>query len=161
MAGLHSQACPMGLTIRPFEASDRDAVAGMLVDCAAFSDEEVRVALEMVDCRGYLLFVIEEDGAVRGYACIDRTPLTVSTWHLYWICVHPGAQRRGVGTSLQQYIEDFIRSQAGERVVLETSGRPDYERTRRFYERSGYEPAGRIRDYYKPGDDCVLYLKVL
>jgi ribosomal protein S18 acetylase RimI-like enzyme len=161
MAGLHRQAGRMGLTIRPLQASDRGAVAGMLVDCAAFSEEEVRVALEMVDCGGYVLFAVEMDGAVCGYACIDHTPLTMSTWHLYWICVHPRAQRRGVGTSLQQYIEDFIRSQKGERVVLETSGRPDYERTRRFYERAGYKPAGRIRDYYKPGDDCVFYFKVL
>ena len=161
MAGLHPQVARMGLTIRPLEASDRDAVAAMLVDCAAFSEEEVRVALEMVDCGGYVLFAVEVDGAVRGYACIDRTPLTVSTWHLYWICVHPSAQQRGVGTALQRHIEDFIRSQAGERVVLETSGRPGYERTRRFYERAGYEPAGRIPDYYKAGDDCVFYFKAL
>jgi ribosomal protein S18 acetylase RimI-like enzyme len=151
----------MGLTIRPLQASDRAAVAGMLVDCGAFSDEEVRVALEMVDCGGYVLFTAEMDGAVCAYACIDRTPLTLSTWHLYWICVHPRAQRRGVGTALQQYIEDFIRSQAGERVVLETSGRPDYERTRRFYERAGYREAGKIPGYYKPDDDCIYYFKVL
>jgi ribosomal protein S18 acetylase RimI-like enzyme len=161
MAGLHPQAGRMGLTIRPLQASDRAAVAGMLVDCAAFSEEEVRVALEMVDCGGYVLFAVEMDGAVCGYACIDHTPLTVSTWHLYWICVHPRAQRRGVGAALQRHIEDFIRSQAGERVVLETSGRSDYERTRRFYERAGYQQAGKIPGYYKPGDDCIYYFKVL
>ena len=57
MAGLHPQACRMGLTIRPLQASDRDAVVAMLVDCAAFSDEEVRVALELVDCGGYTLLL--------------------------------------------------------------------------------------------------------
>jgi len=151
----------MGLTIRPLQAPDREAVAGMLVDCGAFSGEEVRVALEMVDSGDYTVFVVEQDGAVCGYSCIGRTPLTLTTWHLYWICIHPRAQRRGAGMALQQYVEEFIRSQKGERLVLETSGRADYERTRRFYERAGYQQAGRIPGFYKAGDDCVFYFKLL
>src|SRR5260370_226556 len=161
MAGFHPPACRMGLTIRPFQASDREAVTGPLVDSAAFSEEEVHVAVEMVDSGDYTVFAVELDGAVCGYACIGRTPLTLTTWHLYWICIHPRAQRRGAGTALQQHAEEFIRSQKGERLVLETSGRAGYERTRRFYERGGYQQAGRIPDYYKAGDDCVFYFKVL
>jgi ribosomal protein S18 acetylase RimI-like enzyme len=49
----------------------------------------------------------------------------------------------------------------GERLVLETSGRPDYERSRRFYERAGFTVQGRIPDFYKPGDDCLIYCKIL
>ena len=161
MAGLHPQACRMGLTIRPYQTSDREAVAGMLVDCAAFSQEEVRVALEMVDSGDYTVFVVELDGEVCGYASIGPTPLTLTTWHLYWICIHPRAQRRGAGMALQRHVEEFIRSQKGECLVLETSGRTDYERTRRFYERAGYQQAGRIPDYYKARDDCVFYFKML
>jgi ribosomal protein S18 acetylase RimI-like enzyme len=159
--GLHSQVGRMGLIVRPLQASDREAVARMLDDCAVFSQEEVRVALAMVDSGDYTFFAVELDGAVRGYACIGRTPLTLATWHLYWICIHPGAQRRGAGMALQQHVEEFIRSQKGERLVLETSGRADYERTRRFYERAGYQQAGRIPGYYKAGDDCVFYFKEL
>ena len=161
MAGLHPQACRMGLIIRPFETSDRAAISSLLADSAAFSDEEVRVALEMLDSGDYTVFALEMNGAVSGYACIGRTPLTLTTWHLYWICVHSRVQHRGAGRALQQHVEEFIRSQKGERLVLETSGRPDYERTRRFYDRAGYQQAGRIRDYYKPDDDCVFYFKVL
>lgn len=161
MAGFHPQACRMGLNIRPYEPPDRAAIAGMLSNSAAFSEEEVRVALEMVDSGDYILFVVEENGAVHGYACIGPTPLTLTTWHLYWICIHSHAQRRGDGRALQEHIEEFVRSQKGERLVVETSGRPDYERTRRFYERAGYRRAGCIINYYKPGDDCVFYSKVL
>ena len=60
-----------------------------------------------------------------------------------------------------RYPNWFIRERGGERMVLETSGRPDYERSRRFYEQAGYRAAGRIENYYKPGDDCVFYCKVL
>ena len=44
---------------------------------------------------------------------------------------------------------------------LETSGRPDYEATRRFYRAAGFTEAGRVPDFYKPGDDCVVYYKAL
>jgi len=120
----------------------------------------VRVALEMV-CPDYTLFVAELDGNLCGYACIGPTPFTLATWHLYWIAVHPKVQGRGVGRAIQAYVEQHVIASNGQRLVVETSGRPDYLRSRRFYEASGYSAAGRIADYYKPGDDCVFYCKVL
>ncbi|MGH9900496.1 MAG: GNAT family N-acetyltransferase [Pyrinomonadaceae bacterium] len=147
---------------------DRDAVRDALVAGGAFTEEEVEVALVMVDeglAGGpegdYPLFTVEVDGRVRGYACVGRTPLTASTWHLYWICVHPAAQGAGAGRALQSHLEAFVRARGGERLVVETSGRADYERARRFYRGAGYQEVGLIRDYYKPGDDCLLYCKAL
>jgi ribosomal protein S18 acetylase RimI-like enzyme len=168
MAGFRSQRGGLGMIVREMMPEDRDAVQGLLIDSEAFSQEEVRVALQLVDeglaggCEGdYPLLVAELEGCVCGYVCIGRTPLTRSTWHLYWICVHPRAQRCGIGRALQTRVEEFIRGRGGERIVVETSGRPDYERSRRFYERAGYRVAGRIPGYYKPGDDCVFHYKVL
>ena len=59
----------------------------------------------------------------RPTSCVGKTPLTRGTWHEYWICVHPEAQRKGVGQALQAHAENFVRSRGGERLVLETSGR--------------------------------------
>lgn len=156
------------MTIREIRAADRAGIEDMLVACHAFSDEEVHVALEIVDesiatgpGRFYHTFVGCEGDNVIGYVCAAPTPLTRSTWHVYWLCVHPNGQRRGIATALQKYTEDFIRSQGGKRVVVETSGRADYSGTRTFYESAGYLPAGRIPDYYKPGDDWVVLWKPL
>jgi len=158
----------MGLIIRELVSQDLDAVREMLKDCGAFSSEEVSVALELLNAGlssglegDYPLLAAELDGRVSGYACIGRTPMTQSTWHLYWLCVHPHAQRRGVARTLQAYMEKFIAMRGGERIVAETGGRADYEPARRFYEGAGYRSAGRIGDYYKLGDDCVFYCKVL
>jgi ribosomal protein S18 acetylase RimI-like enzyme len=168
MAGFRVQPAGVGMTIRPMTAGDREDVREMLEMSQAFSHTEVEVALDLVDAGvaagpegDYALLVAEVGGLARGYVCIGRTSFTLSTWHLYWICVHPDAQRCGIGRALQTAAERFMRDRGGERVVLETSGRPDYERSRRFYERAGYRVAGRIADYYKPGDDCVFYYKVL
>ena len=76
------------------------------------------------------MFTAEVDGRFAGYVCVGPTPLTHSTWHLYWICVHPRAQGRGVGRALQAHAEAFVRSRGGERIVLETSASAAYARAR-------------------------------
>jgi ribosomal protein S18 acetylase RimI-like enzyme len=154
----------MLVRIREALAADRSAVERMLRDCAAFNAEEVRVALELFDegpSGGYALLVAEADDAVRGYVCVGQAPLTESTWYVYWICVHPSAQRRGVGQALQHEAEELVRRQGGERLVLETSGRADYHRSRQFYESAGYRSVGRIDDFYRRGDDAIIYVKYL
>jgi ribosomal protein S18 acetylase RimI-like enzyme len=55
----------------------------------------------------------------------------------------------------------MARERGARRVVVETSGRPDYARARRFYEASGYREVGRIADFYADGDSCVFYSKEL
>jgi ribosomal protein S18 acetylase RimI-like enzyme len=151
----------MGLLIRALESSDREDVRGSLVASGAFSEEETRVALELFDDGSYPHFGAEIDGAIRGYVCLDKTPLTLSTWHIYWLCVHPDVQKRGVGRALEAHGVKFAAAGGAGRVVVETSGRPDYAGARRFYVAVGYREAGRIADYYKPGDDCVFYVKAL
>jgi hypothetical protein len=44
-------------------------------------------------------------------------------------------------------------------VCLETSSQGGYSRTRSFYEKAGYLLESRIRDFYKPGDDRLTYVK--
>lgn len=156
------------MLVRELRAADRVAAHEALRACGAFTDEEIEVALEVLDVGvaggldgDYSLFAAEVEGKMRGYVCVGQTPLTKSTWHLYWICVHPSAQGRGVGQSLQARAEEFVRSRGGKRIVLETSGRADYARARHFYRGAGYTEVGRIQDYYKAGDDCVIYCKTL
>lgn len=155
----------MGTIVRPSRADDRAAVDAMLRACAAFTAEEVGVALDLFDEgvreSSYTLFSADEGGRVVGYVCLGRTPLTESTWYVYWLCVDPAVERRGIGRTLQEHAEVFVRTVGGHRMVLETSGRPDYHRARAFYQRLGYRLTGRIADFYRPGDDCLIYVKAI
>ena len=152
------------MTIRELAPADREAVHAMLVDCQAFTDTEVKVALEMVEdgLKGdYTLLAVEIDGKLRAYACLGPAWTTASAWYLYWICVEPSAQASGIGRMLQEAIEDIVGKSGGDRLVVEASGRADNERTRRFYRQAGFAQVGCIPDFYKPGDDCIVYCKVL
>jgi ribosomal protein S18 acetylase RimI-like enzyme len=153
--------------IRPFQPADRDPVAILLRETGAFTADEVDVALEIMDTviehpdqGDYELFVATSDeGAQNGFLCIGPTPLTIGTFDLYWIAVKPSFGRQGIGRSLLEFGEERVRMRGGRLIVAETSSQPSYAGTRAFYEMNGYVAVARIRDFYTPGDDLVIYGK--
>lgn len=87
--------------------------------------------------------------------------MTEGTWNLYLRAVHPDRQGQGHGTLLLRHVEQELRAR-GERVLLvETSGLPNFERTRAFYRKCGFEPEACIRDFYKAGEDKIIFRKAL
>ena len=152
------------MTVRPPTAADRGAVLDALASCGAFSELEIEVAIGMFDeglAGDYTLLGLEAEGSLRGYACIGRASLTERSWYLYWICVHPVFHGRGLGQALQGAVEALVRRSGGDKLVLETSARAQYERSRRFYESAGFSVQGRLVDFYKRGEDCIIYCKAL
>ena len=157
------------LTMRPAVAGDRPAIARLLADAGNFSAEECDVGLEIVDVflgtgatsgmRGdYPTLVAEREGAVVGYATFGRTPMTDSTWHLYFIASDVSIRRVGIGRALCLAMREEVTARGGQRVVLETSGHELYGGTRAFYEGLGFAEEGRIADYYKPGDPVIYFV---
>ena len=97
--------------------------------------------------------------AAAAYYAPER--MTDGTWNLYLLAVHPDHQGQGRGAALVRHVEQDLR-QAGARVLLiETSGVPGFARQRAFYTGLGYHEEARIRDFYEPGDDKVIYWKNL
>ena len=46
-------------------------------------------------------------------------------------------------------------------LLIETSSQETYGGTIQFYEKTGYELVGKIPEYYKPGDDKLIFAKKL
>lgn len=158
----------MRTTIRPMVRKDKSTIMDILGTIREFTAEEVTVAEELIDSyleapstSGYLVFVAEVDSTLTGYVCYGPTPLTKGTWDVYWVAVDPGGQGQGVGKALMTFAENKIRESQGRLAILETSGRPDYDKTRRFHRSLGYEVAARITDFYSPGDDKLIFVKRL
>lgn len=157
------------MAIRDLRAGDRSGIRELVVAAGNFNETEVETAVELVDealakgdASGYLFLVLEvEDGeqALQGYACYGPVPLTVGVYDLYWIVVDPVSQGRGYGRLLLAAVENRVRALGGRKLLIETSSQASYAGTVRFYERSGYELAARICDFYKVGDDKLVYSK--
>lgn len=159
----------MNRTIRPLLPADREGVIRILESAGNFTVDEVATALELIDEwleggeeRGYLTYVLEEDSVgVLGYVCFGPTPLTEWTYDLYWIAVDKSKHRGGVGKRLLKFAEVEVTRRGGRLLLIETSSQETYGGTIQFYERTGYELAGKIRDYYKLGDDKLIFAKTI
>ncbi|MBU2610373.1 MAG: GNAT family N-acetyltransferase, partial [Chloroflexi bacterium] len=94
-------------------------------------------------------------------ACYGQRPLTQGAYDLYWIAVDKNHHRQGIGEILLDEAEKQVKARGGRLLIAETAGKPAFESTQRFYLRSGYELEARIRDFYSPGDDLVVFTKRL
>lgn len=156
--------------IRNLITDDRNKIEKILFDTGNFNDDEVKIAMELIDVyinnkeqTDYEIFTDEDDETkeIRGYVCIGPRPLTEGTYDLYWIAVNPAIQSKGVGSGLVKYIEAHIKNKNGRLILIETSGKPGYEKERKFYEKNGYGLLYQVKDFYRPGDDLVIYGKYL
>jgi ribosomal protein S18 acetylase RimI-like enzyme len=154
--------------IRPMTKKDKPTIMKIVRDTPEFKLAEVVVAEEVIDSylrdshqSGYYVLVAEVDRLVVGYICYGPAPMTEGTWDIYWVAVAQGERKRGIGRALIASAEDKIKKAQGRLAIIETSSKPEYEKTRRFYNRQGYRIIGRIPDFYAPGDDRLILQKRL
>ena len=154
--------------IRPLVREDHAAVLALIRETGMFSAAEIDVARELIDIwldkpeqKDYIIFAAQSDGNLSGYVCFGPTPATEATWDLYWIAVAPALQGSGIGGKLLQFAEKEITARGGRLVVIETSSTQKYHPTQKFYEKHGYIIEARIRDFYRAGDDRLIYTKRL
>src|SRR5262245_24114084 len=155
--------------IRPTRPEDTDTLLSVAASTGVF-----KIPLEIDALRGVLddyhasddvashrAITYERDGRPIGFAYYAPTPMTVGTWHLFWIFVDKTIQARGVGAELMRHVEDDIRAQGGRLLLIETAGLPHYDLTRKFYLKIGYQQAAVVPDFYADGDDQVIFSKRL
>lgn len=154
--------------IRALLGKDREPLRALLIETDVFTPDEVEIALELIDAvlnhpgqKDYIIHCCEANGEVVGYYCIGPTPATNGTFDLYWIAVKPTTQGMGIGGMLNKHAEAIVRSMGGRLLIAETSSQPKYKKTRGFYLTHGYSELARIQDYYRLGDDLVVYGKYL
>jgi ribosomal protein S18 acetylase RimI-like enzyme len=155
------------MRIRPYSSPDRDRIREILAASGTFTDDEVVVALEVIDESlghperdDYTVLCAQDDsGRVIGYVCFGPIPMTDRCFDLYWICVDRTVRGSGVGTSLIAAMEADLRERRARHIYIDTSSTGPYNDARVFYERRGYRTISRIADFYSEGDDKILYLK--
>ena len=168
------------MRIRSLLPSDRAQLIDILSQGAGFRSEEIACAIELLDAAlapsdgepadqrdpddtGYEARVaVADDGErVLGYACFGATPMTEATYDLYWLVVAENARGRGVGGALVAAVDEELKQRGARIVRVETSSLEGQGGARRFYEKTGFRLQGAIPDFYRQGDDLLVYAKVL
>ncbi|MDP2895115.1 MAG: GNAT family N-acetyltransferase [bacterium] len=146
--------------------ADADSVRRIVESSGFFSEEEIEIAVELVQERltigaqsGYDFVFVEEAGETIGYTCFGRIPCTKASYDLYWIAVHDSWRGKGIGRRLLAETEAEIARLGGERIYLDTSSRKQYEPTRGFYAACGYRQEAILKDFYAAGDSKVIFAR--
>lgn len=145
------------MIVETAKPEDRQGILAVTAKIDIFTDEEKDTVRELWDDGGYNFLVAHHEGQVIGYTCFGERALTDGSYDLFWIAVDPFARRLGAGKALMRATESDVRKRGGRLIIVETSGMEKYESTRAFYLGVGYEQEAVIRDFYKPGDDLVIY----
>jgi len=153
--------------IRPTTPADTAAILELAVSAGLFppdATEEVAGVLASA-LKGELgpdhVWLTEDDGGLVGVVYYAPERMTEGTWNLYMLAIHPDRQRQGRGAALVRHVERDVAARGGRLLLIETSGLGPFARTRAFYRTLGYDEEARIRDFYKPGDDKVVFRKAL
>lgn len=94
-----------------------------------------------------------------GYCVPEK--LTDGTYNLYAIAVRKELQGQGIGKEMMNFIEVLLKQMNKRILIVETSSDSNYSLTRKFYENLSYKQEAVIRDFWKEGEDKVIYWKKL
>jgi len=152
--------------IRKIKQADKMHIENILKRISIFNNEEIDIAMELVNISltvptqtDYNIFVYEKDGKILGYHCTGRRPLTDAVFDLYWIVTDPDSGQKGIGKSLLDHAEKFVKKQKGRWLLAETSSKESYTRTRNFYLRNNFSIVAEIKDFYSMNDSLMVFGK--
>jgi ribosomal protein S18 acetylase RimI-like enzyme len=158
------------ITQRGLRTDDRPALVALLASVDAFTDDEREVALELVDNRlarpevdeyRFILSAAQDEGQEKlaGYICYGRTPMTQSTYDLYWLATSPSFARMGIARGLVAAMEEEIAREGGGLIRVETGSREGHTAAAHFYDALGFERTAVLDDFYAPDDDLIIFTK--
>jgi len=100
-------------------------------------------------------------GVVSAVVYCAPERMTHNAWNMLLLAVRADRHGQGIGRAAVASVEAELARSGARLLLVETSGLPEFARTRNFYRSCGYEEEARIRDYYRAGEDKVVYRKVL
>ncbi|MBU2583372.1 MAG: GNAT family N-acetyltransferase [Alphaproteobacteria bacterium] len=148
--------------------ADVELIRALVASTDMFTGAETAIAVELAEERiskgrqsGYEFILAQHDGRTVGYACYGPTPATDSAFDLYWIVVSADAQGLGIGRQLLARSEQAIRALGGKRIYVDTSSQESYAPTRAFYRRTGFRKVAELPDFYRAGDNKIIFEKAV
>jgi ribosomal protein S18 acetylase RimI-like enzyme len=104
------------------------------------------------------------------FTCVDQNKpvaigyyvpekFTEDTYNLLAIGVSKNVQRKGIASKMMHYIEGYLNKNLGRILIVETSSDDAQIGARNFYKKIGYEEVATIKDFWKDGEDKIIFRK--
>lgn len=107
----------------------------------------------------WFTFVEENTPVAIGYCAPEK--FTMGTFNLLAIGVKKDFQGRGIASEMMKYIERLLSERNGRILIVETSSDSTQSAARSLYRKNGYIQEAVIRDFWKEGEDKVVFWKKL
>ena len=155
MAADHKPLAAVAWKIRPFRADDGPAISDVLRDSDEAAQWPPESYAKLADSHGSILLVCIANDRVVGFVAARQA---ADEAEILNIAVHPDFRRKGIAYALLHAALDEFLSSGVARVFLEL--RESNLPARNLYQRHGFVPSGRRKNYYRhPTEDALCMHK--
>jgi ribosomal protein S18 acetylase RimI-like enzyme len=107
----------------------------------------------------WFTYIYNDKQVAIGYCVPEK--LTDGTYNLLAIGVSKDSQRTGIASQMMTYIEQLLKQKDGRILIVETSSDHAQIGARKFYKKIGYTQVAIIKDFWKDGEDKIVFWKKL
>lgn len=107
----------------------------------------------------WFTYIDDSKTVAIGYCAQEK--FTDGTYNLLAIGVSEDSQRKGIASEMMKYIEQLVKHKDGRVLIVETSTDDAQIGARKFYKQIGYTQEAVIRDFWKDGEDKIVFWKKL
>ena len=107
----------------------------------------------------WFTYIDKETPTAIGYCVPEK--LTEGTYNLLAIGVLKESQGKGIAGKMMKHIELMLKQKGGRILIVETSSDDGHIAARNFYKKIGYTQEAVIRDFWKDGEDKIVFWKKL
>jgi GNAT superfamily N-acetyltransferase len=102
------------------------------------------------------------DGIAVGMTGYRPDPWKVPdiSW-LVWLYIHPDWKRHGIARRLFAHAQDRLRAGNCRKVYLDVGNERQHQAAIAFHERDGFVREGYLRDFWRDGEDFLIFGKRL
>ena len=152
------------MKIRPTKYDDIPSLQQVLNETALFPSEMLPDMLEgfLSDSESSDIWLTcEANGQVVGFCYAVPEEMADGAWNMLAIAVLPQEQGSGCGKAIVKHLEAVLSARRQRILIVDTSGADGFAKTHEFYRKNGYSEEARIRDFWAPGDDKIIFWKSL
>jgi ribosomal protein S18 acetylase RimI-like enzyme len=154
----------MNEKIRAVTKSDTDGLKKVVDSSELFPseylDEMISDYFNNPDTQDIWFTYIDNNEQVAIGYCVPEK-LTDGTYNLLAIGVSQDIQRKGIASQMMNYIEQQLKQKDGRILIVETSSDDAQIGARQFYNKIGYTQVAVIKDFWKDGEDKIVFWKKL